>query len=76
MSRPHTVFIQSQALPWRKGLYGGGRPKVKCKILSIFVIPRDFLLFLGEEGAVGIGGVYGAAEPLSVDRHSGVSECG
>jgi len=35
MARPHTCFIQAQALPWRKGLYGGGRPDVRSKVLSI-----------------------------------------
>ncbi len=35
MPRPHTCFIQAQNLPWRKGLYGGGRPDVRSKVLSI-----------------------------------------
>ena len=35
MARPHTCFIQAQALPWRKGLYGGGRANVQTKILGI-----------------------------------------
>ena len=35
MSRPHTLFIQSQSLRWRKGLYGSGRPDVWTKVLSI-----------------------------------------
>jgi hypothetical protein len=35
MGRPHIEFIQSQVLPWRKGLYGGARPDVHHKILSI-----------------------------------------
>ena len=35
MPRPHIEFIQSQALPWEKGLYGGARPDVETKILSI-----------------------------------------
>jgi hypothetical protein len=34
MARPHIEFIQSQALPWIKGLYGGARPEVEMKILS------------------------------------------
>lgn len=34
MARPHIDFLQSQALPWRHGLYGGGRPDVETKILS------------------------------------------
>jgi hypothetical protein len=35
MPRPHTLFIQAQCLPWRRGLYGGGRPDVRTKVLSI-----------------------------------------
>ena len=35
MGRPHTEFIQSQVLPWRKGLYGGARADVHHKTLSI-----------------------------------------
>ncbi len=35
MARAHTVFIQAQFLPWRRGLYGGGRPDVRTKVLSI-----------------------------------------
>ena len=35
MPRPHIEFIQSQALPWARGLYGGARPDVETKILSI-----------------------------------------
>ena len=35
MARPHTCFIQAQAMPWRKGLYGGGRPDVRSKVLSV-----------------------------------------
>jgi hypothetical protein len=34
MGRPHIEFIQSQALPWRRGLYGGARPDVSHKELS------------------------------------------
>lgn len=33
--RPFIEFLQSQALPWSDGLYGGGRGTVKSKILSI-----------------------------------------
>ena len=35
MARPHIEFIQSQALPWAKGLYGGARPEVESKTLSL-----------------------------------------
>lgn len=35
MGRPHIEFIQSQVLPFRKGLPGGGREGVACRILSI-----------------------------------------
>lgn len=35
MGRPHTEFIQSQVLPWRRGLYGGARPDVQHKTLSV-----------------------------------------
>jgi hypothetical protein len=34
MGRPHTEFIQSQVLPWRRGLYGGAYPDVYHKVLS------------------------------------------
>jgi hypothetical protein len=35
MARPHIEFIQVQALPWQRGLYGGARDDVETKILSI-----------------------------------------
>ncbi|MEE2704986.1 MAG: DUF4437 domain-containing protein [Pseudomonadota bacterium] len=35
MARPHIEFIQSQVLPFSKGLYGGSRPEVDMRILSI-----------------------------------------
>ena len=35
MARPHIEFIQAQALPWQRGLYGGARDDVETKILSI-----------------------------------------
>ncbi len=35
MARSHIEFIQSQAIHWHKGLYGGGRPDVRSKVLSI-----------------------------------------
>lgn len=35
MARPHIEFIQAQALPWNKGLYGGARDDVQSKILSL-----------------------------------------
>lgn len=35
MARPHIEFIQSQVLPFRRGLYGGARPDVEVRILSL-----------------------------------------
>ena len=35
MARPHIEYIQSQVLPWRKGLAGGARPDVAKKVLSV-----------------------------------------
>ena len=35
MARPHTEFIQVQALPWQRGLYGGARDDVESKVLSL-----------------------------------------
>lgn len=35
MARPQIEFIQSQAIRWHKGLYGGARPDVRSRILSI-----------------------------------------
>ena len=35
MARPHIEFIQSQVLPFTQGLYGGARPEVEMRILSI-----------------------------------------
>ena len=35
MTRAHVEFIQSQALPWRKGLHGGARDDVESRVLSI-----------------------------------------
>lgn len=35
MARPQIEFIQSQAIRWHKGLYGGARPDVHSKILSL-----------------------------------------
>ncbi len=35
MPRPHIEFIQSQALPFTQGLYGGSRPEVCMRLLSI-----------------------------------------
>ncbi|MDA0369612.1 MAG: DUF4437 domain-containing protein [Proteobacteria bacterium] len=34
MTRPHTVFVQAQELPWSTGLYGSGRSDVAAKTLS------------------------------------------
>ena len=35
MARPHIEFVQSQVLPFTKGLYGGARPELDMRILSI-----------------------------------------
>ena len=35
MARPHVEFVQSQVLPFSQGLYGGSRPDVEMRILSI-----------------------------------------
>ncbi len=35
MARPHIEFIQVQALPWARGLYGGARDDVETKVLSV-----------------------------------------
>ena len=35
MARPRIEFIQSQVLPFRSGLYGGARPEVDMRILSM-----------------------------------------
>lgn len=35
MSRPHIEFIQSQVLPFTMGLYGGARPEVEMRVLSM-----------------------------------------
>jgi hypothetical protein len=34
MTRPHTVFVQAQELPWTTGVYGSGRSDVEAKTLS------------------------------------------
>ena len=34
MTRPHIEFIQSQVLPWQRGIPGGARDDVECRILS------------------------------------------
>lgn len=34
MARAHVEFIQSQALPWRRGLHGGARDDVESRVLS------------------------------------------
>jgi Domain of unknown function (DUF4437) len=34
MTRPHTMFVQAQMIPWSKGLYGGARADVESKVLS------------------------------------------
>jgi len=35
VSRPFTEFVQSQAVPWERGLYGGTRPDVDVRVLSL-----------------------------------------
>lgn len=35
MARPHIEFIHCQVIPWSEGLYGGGRPKVRVRVLSM-----------------------------------------
>jgi hypothetical protein len=35
MTRPHIEFIQAQSLPWMDGLYGGARPDVQVRTLSM-----------------------------------------
>ena len=35
MARDHVEFVQSQVLPFSKGLYGGARPELDMRILSI-----------------------------------------
>ena len=35
MARPHIEFIPSQVIPWTTGLYGGGRPDVSVRRLSM-----------------------------------------
>jgi hypothetical protein len=35
LSRPFIEFVQAQALPWTAGLYGGGRPGVEVRVLSM-----------------------------------------
>ncbi len=35
MSRPFIEFIQQQAVPWQQGLYGGARPDVEVRMLSL-----------------------------------------
>ncbi|MDX2223818.1 MAG: DUF4437 domain-containing protein [Rhodospirillaceae bacterium] len=34
MGRPHVEFIQSQAIPFTRGLYGGARSGIDCRVLS------------------------------------------
>jgi len=35
MARPHTLFVQSQFLPWNEGVVGGARNDVQVKTLSM-----------------------------------------
>ena len=35
MARPHIEFIQSQVIPFKEGLYGGARPDIETRILSL-----------------------------------------
>ncbi len=41
MARPHIMFVQSQMIPWRKGLHGNARPDVDSKLLSIDDVDRS-----------------------------------
>lgn len=35
MTRPFIEFVQCQTLPWQRGLYGGSRPEVDVRMLSL-----------------------------------------
>ena len=35
MARPHIEFIQSQVIPFKSGLYGGARPEIETRMLSV-----------------------------------------
>jgi hypothetical protein len=35
MARPHVEFIPAQVVPWQAGLYGGARPDVEQRVLSM-----------------------------------------
>lgn len=35
MTRPFIEFIQSQVVPWSRGLYGGARPEIDMRMLSL-----------------------------------------
>jgi hypothetical protein len=35
VARPHIEFIHEQVLPWTSGLYGGARPEVQVRTLSL-----------------------------------------
>lgn len=35
MTRPHTLFIQAQHIPWRNGYWNGFRPEVQTRTLSL-----------------------------------------
>ena len=35
MSRPFIEFVQSQVVPWSRGLYGGARPDIEMRMLSM-----------------------------------------
>ena len=35
MPRPHTLFIQSQDIPWQRGFWTGARPEVETRTLSV-----------------------------------------
>ncbi|MSO65532.1 MAG: DUF4437 domain-containing protein [Alphaproteobacteria bacterium] len=41
MGRPHIEFLQSQSLPWSKGLPGGARADVDAKVLSVDTTAGD-----------------------------------
>lgn len=46
MSRPHTLFVMAQDLPWDFGLYSGARPEVRSKLLSIDDTMKDATLIV------------------------------
>ena len=47
MTRPHTLFVMAQDMPWLDGLYSGARPEVRCKVLSIDDAGTDATTIVG-----------------------------